>query len=103
MLVDLWLRYSETIHVRCLVFVLQYLGSWLERFGNSVGRIWKCVVYHIILSSVDGHLICFYVLAIVNNAAMNIGVHVSFQFCFIFPGYVSRNGIAGSYNNFLVF
>ena len=44
----------------------------------------------------DGHLVCFHVLAIVNSAAMNIGVHVSFQIM-VFSGYVPRSGPAGSY------
>ena len=39
-------------------------------------------MYHIffIHLSVDGHLGCFHDLAIVNSAAMNIGVHVACVF-----------------------
>ena len=57
-------------------------------------------MYHIfsIHSSVDGHLGCFHVLAIVNSVAVNIGVHISFE-SIVLSGYVPRSGIAGSYNN----
>ena len=49
-------------------------------------------------SSFDGHLGYFPVLVIVNSAAMNIGIHVSFQLMF-FPSYMPRSGIAGSYGS----
>ena len=46
------------------------------------------------------HLGCFPILAVVNKAAMNIGVHVSFQIsAFILSGYMPQSGIAGSYSN----
>ena len=42
-------------------------------------------IYHIffIHSSVDGHLGCFHVLAIINSAAMHIVVHVSDQSSYV--------------------
>ena len=57
-------------------------------------------MYHnfFIRSSVDGHLGCFHDLAIVNSAAMNIGMHVSFSII-VFSGYMPSSGIAGSYGN----
>ena len=43
-------------------------------------------IYHnfFIHTSVDGHLGCFCVLAIVNSAAINIRVHVSFSILVFF-------------------
>ena len=58
-------------------------------------------MYHnfFVHSSVDGHLGCFHVLAIVNRAAMNNGMHVSFS-ALVSSGYMPRSGIAGSYGGF---
>ena len=47
-------------------------------------------------SSVDGHLGCFQVLAIVTSAAVNNGIHVSVSIL-VSSGYMPRSGIAGSY------
>ena len=55
--------------------------------------------YHIFFIHSDkGHLDGFHVLAIVNSAAGNIGVHVSFQIR-VFSRYMPRHGIAGLYGN----
>ena len=48
--------------------------------------------------SASGHLGCFHVLAIVNSAAMNIGVHVSLS-DLVSSVCMPRSGVAGSYGS----
>ena len=57
-------------------------------------------MYHsfLIHSSVDGHLGCFCVLAIINSAVMNIGVYVSL-FLLVSSVCMPSSGIAGSYGS----
>ena len=57
-------------------------------------------MYHsfLIHSSADGRLGCFYVLAIVNSAAVNIGVHMSLSIL-VSSVCMPSSGIAGSYGS----
>ena len=57
-------------------------------------------MYHsfLIHSSADGHLGCFHVLAIINSAAMNIGVHVSLSILVSFV-YMPSCGLAVLYGS----
>ena len=59
-------------------------------------------IYHNLLihSPVDGHLGCFHALALVNSAAVNSGIRVSFS-VLVSSGYMPRSGIAGSYGGFI--
>ena len=53
-------------------------------------------------SYVHKHLGCFHVLAIVNSAAVSIGVHVSFS-VMVSSGYMFSSGIAGSHDSFILY
>ena len=57
-------------------------------------------MYHsfLIHLSADGHLGCFHVLAMINSAEMNIGVHVSLS-DLVFSVCMPRSGIAGLYGS----
>ena len=81
----------RSLHVAAMANFILFYG-WV---------IFHCIyIYHSFFnhSSVDGYLGCLHVFAVVNSAAMNIGVHVSFQII-VLSGYMPRSGIAGSYGN----
>ena len=48
-------------------------------YDKSIVYMYHVVFIHL---SVDGHLGCFHVLAVVNNAAMNFGCRAHFKVCF---------------------
>ena len=113
---DTYLSLSDLLH-----FVEEALGSsisleltQMHSFLWLSDSLWGCKesdtneelslshMYHkfFIHSSVHGHLGCFHVLAIVNNAAVNNGIHTSFSI-FVSSGYKPRSGIAGSCGGFI--
>uniref|UniRef100_A0A8D1G4T4 Uncharacterized protein n=1 Tax=Sus scrofa TaxID=9823 RepID=A0A8D1G4T4_PIG len=85
------MRFSSSIHVA---------ANGIMSFFFMAEKYSIVYIYHIfrIQSSVDGHLGCFHVLAIVNSAAMNMRVHVSLL-SRVLSGYMPKSGIAGSYGS----
>ena len=62
--------------------------------------IFHCIyIPHLLIhSTIDWHLGCFLILAIVSSAVMKIGVHVSFWIR-VFSRYMAGSGVAGSYDS----
>ena len=73
-----------------MYFIILYYSSTLLFF----------IMHQLLYSSVNGHLGCFHVLAIVNSAAVNNEIHVSFSIL-VSSGYMPRSWIAGSYGGFI--
>ena len=74
-----------------LQMALLHCFSWLSSIPFYI-----CTTSSLSIHLLMGHLGCFHVLAIVNSAAMNIGVRVSF-WIIVLSGYMPRSGIAGSH------
>ena len=71
------------LHCRRTLYHLSHQGSLICVYIHTY-----CIFF--IDSSVYRHSICFHVLAIVNNAIMNTGVHVSFQ-SMVFSRYMPQS------------
>ena len=77
---------------------------WLSSIPFCVYLYLSVCISHIffIHLSVDGHRGWFHILAILNNADMNIKMHISFQISvFVFFRYIPRSGIAGSCGSYI--
>lgn len=82
---------SKLIHVEMCV-----------RISFQGWKVFHCYLHTFCLphSSVDGRLGCFHLLAVVNNATMNMTLEQGLQdLAFNSSGYILRNGIAVSYSN----
>ena len=72
--------------------------SDMTKATSAAAAVFHCIyVPHLFIhSSIDGQVLCFLVLAIVNSTAMNIRMYVSFWR----KRYMPWGWISGSYDNF---
>ena len=96
-----------------LTYFTPYDNLWIHPCGcrwHYFGFLWLnniplyygifLIHYLFIHSSVNRHLGCFHVLALVNSTAVNFGVHVSF-WIMVFFRHMPRSRIAGSYSSYI--
>ena len=90
---------SRFIHFFCKWHYFIHFHGW-EVFHCICVDVYILVYYLFMHASVSEPLGCIYILAVVNSAAINTGVHVSFPITvFIFSRYMPRSGIAEYHGN----
>ena len=96
--ISLSMMLARSVHVtngRIFSFLgLNNISVWV------CGGLGGCITTSLSICPFDGHLGCFRILVIINNAAMNIEVQISFWVrVFLSFEYILRSGIAGSYGS----
>ena len=104
--------------ISCIIWYLSF-SVWLTSLSMMISRsthvaangiisfffmaekysIVSVYTIYFIHSSLDGHIDCFHVLAIVNSAAVKIGMPVSFRIMFFFSRYMPRSRLSRSYGS----
>ena len=87
---------SRLIHVAANdIFFHAFSYGWVTFYCIYM----HCICMHACVhSSVNGHLGCLHIIAILNSAAVNTAVHVS-SWIVVLSRYMPRSGNAGSYSN----
>ena len=80
--------------MQCYIYIIYHSVYYYRHISHVYFHSLLFIYFH---SSVSGHLVCFHTLSILNNASINMEMHVSFwDTDFNSSGYIPRCGIAGS-------
>ena len=99
---DICLSLSDFLHLVWQSLVLSMLLQmalfhyflWLSKVS-----LYLCTTPSLSITSIRGHFGCFRILAIMNSAAVNIGVHVSFWITVLCRTGIAANSIFSSLRN----
>ena len=90
---------SSTIHVAVNgIISFFFIHILLCVYTHTHTHTYIYISHILIHSSVNGHLVCFQILASEKSAAMNLRVHVSFQII-VLLGYIPKSGFSGTHNS----